>query len=107
MPACAVALLVEAEATMAVRAAVIMVLRFIMACLSGDSVAHRIAQRAHHRRSTSRYGWIVRSAQRNDEVRAFAGFALVDALVGNHDRAAGRQGFRDARHRIRRNRDAV
>ena len=44
-----------------------------------------IAQQAISCCSTSRYGEIDRLAKRNDEIRAFAGFALVDALIGHHD----------------------
>ena len=64
---------------MAVSAAVIMVLRSIMAGLEQklrrcrfDSAS--IAQRANGRRSTSRYGSDKCLTQRNDEVGAFAGF---------------------------------
>jgi hypothetical protein len=35
--------------------------------------------------------WNIRLAQRNDEIRSFAGFARRDALIGDDDRAAGRE----------------
>src|ERR1700687_5917637 len=46
-------------------------------------------------------------AQRNDEIRSFAGFAGIDALIGNDDRAAGRERFCNSRHRIRRDGEAI
>src|SRR5215813_8865890 len=46
-------------------------------------------------------------AHGNDEIRALAGLALVDALVGDDDGAAGRQSFGDPRHGILRDRDAI
>src|SRR2546429_7346377 len=49
-----------------------------------------------------------RLAQRDDEVGAFAGFAaLVDAVIGHHDRTAGGQDFCDPRHRLGSDGDAV
>src|SRR5262249_22717297 len=50
----------------------------------------------------------VRSlAQGDDEIRAFAGFALINALIGHDDRSAGRQRFRDPRHDVGGNADSV
>jgi hypothetical protein len=37
------------------------------------------------------------SAQRDDEIRAQAGFPAIDALIGDDDRGAARQRLVDAR----------
>jgi hypothetical protein len=59
MPACAIALPPEAMPAIAVSAAVITVLRSIMASLACDSAAHSIAQRNDGCRSTNRYGSVA------------------------------------------------
>jgi hypothetical protein len=46
-------------------------------------------------------------AERNDEIRSFAGFAGGDALIGNDDRAAGRKRLDNSRHRIRGDAEAI
>src|SRR5580698_8912725 len=45
--------------------------------------------------------------QRNNEVRAFAGFAAGDTLIGDDDRLAGRDGLVDFRHDFCRQVEAV
>src|SRR5437763_14182956 len=50
---------------------------------------------------------VSRSVQAHDEVGAFAGLTLVDALVGHDDRAAAGQHLVDLGHGIGRDRDPV
>ena len=59
------------------------------------------------RRRPKGQGLQNRLSQRNDEVRSFAGFAGGDALIGNDDRAAGRQRLGNARHCICRDSEAI
>src|ERR1700744_3875600 len=94
MAACAGAPRVAAGLAIAASAAVMTTLRSIMAApLALVSDISRILR--------------GRLAQRNDEIGSFAGFAGGDALIGNDDRAAGRKRVRDARHRVRGDRDAI
>src|SRR6202048_2656082 len=46
-------------------------------------------------------------SQRYDKFGAFAGLAGGDALIGNDDRAAGRNRFHNSRHRLSGNREAI
>src|SRR6185437_14883665 len=106
---CAKDCLVEAAAAIAASATVIARLRFIITASikssgAAGSTAQSIAQRARRDRSTSCY----ELPQRDDEIGAFAGFAaLVDAVIGHHDRAAGGQDLRDPGHRFGRDGEAV
>src|SRR5881392_4218205 len=127
MPACARDCLFEVTASIAASAADITLLRSIMKSLGlrFDSAKHSARRgprplnkplwesSAFQRSMPSDLirGWVPvrvkqtrqkkRLAQRDDEVGAFAGFAaLVDAMIGHHDRASGGQHLRDPRHRL-------
>src|SRR5215216_5698040 len=105
MPACASDCVFEVTAAIAASAADSTLLRSIMkgSGLRFSSVKHSAARGVL---PLNKPLWGL--PQRHDEVGAFAGFAaLVDAVIGHHDRTAGGQDFCDPRHRLRRDGDAV
>src|SRR6476660_4445447 len=105
MTACARACLFEVTAAIAASAADNTLLRSIMKSLAlrFESAKHSATRGARPLNKPLRD-----LPQRHDEVGAFAGFAaLVDAVIGHHDRTAGGQDFCDPRHRLWRDGDAV
>src|SRR5258705_11948800 len=105
MPACARDCLFEMTAAITASAADNTLLRSIMKSLAlRFNSAEHSATRGPLPLNKPLWGL----PQGHDEVGAFAGFAaLVDAVIGHHDRAAGAQDFCNPRHRLGSDGDAV
>ena len=89
MAASAIVRRITAGVAIAAKLAVTMVLRWIMAISLTRQTAAILAVCVS-----------AQLAQRNDEIRSFAGFAGGDALIGNDDRTAGRKRLGNSRHRV-------